>query len=341
MNLKHYSDEVLDQKTILSVKTETNSTLSVLHHLREIERRRLFSKLKYKSLHDYAERHLGYPYDQACRRIAAMWLIQEIPEAEEKIANGSLNLTNIGYAQAAFKAEAKSEAPLTKEEKLIFLERIENKSTRLAQKIVAEEFGTQVLIRETVKPVTKEISMLSIPVNDGLLAKIEKAKGLLAHSHAGISTADLLDQALEVLIQKIEKQKQSIVAAPRLLTELEFQKDLSATKSDHLNNSAGPTSSKNRKNLEETVSSTSPKSRYISAANNREIWCRDKQECSNCGSTYALERDHQIPFAKGGGTDCSNLRILCRPCNQRAAIESYGFQKMEKYLNSPSNAYSH
>src|SRR3954471_12737138 len=115
MKLQHMSDEELDRETVLSVKIETESTLKVLHYLREVERRRLFSKLKYQSLLEYAEKHLGYPYDQAWRRIQAMRLIKELPEVESKIADGTLNLTNIGYAQAAFKAEAKSETPLCKE----------------------------------------------------------------------------------------------------------------------------------------------------------------------------------------------------------------------------------
>lgn len=98
MNLQNLSDEKLDQQTLESVKAETKSTLRVLHHLREVDKRRLFSKLKFKSLVDYAENRLGYPYDQAWRRIEAMRLLKEMPEIEEKIADGTLNLTNIGYS---------------------------------------------------------------------------------------------------------------------------------------------------------------------------------------------------------------------------------------------------
>jgi len=96
MNLQHLSDESLDQQTFESVKAETESTLRVLHHLREVDKRRLFSKLQFRSLLDYAENRLGYPYDQAWRRIEAMRLLREMPEIETKIADGTLNLTNIG-----------------------------------------------------------------------------------------------------------------------------------------------------------------------------------------------------------------------------------------------------
>ncbi len=212
MNLQHLSDEKLDQQTFDSVKTETESTLRVLHHLREVEKRRLFSKLKFKSLVEYAEKRLGYPYDQAWRRIQAMRLLREMPEIESKIADGTLNLTNIGYAQAAFRAEAKKETPLCKEEKLEFLSQIENQSTRATQKLVAEQFGTEVLIRETVKPVSATILMLSIPVKDQFLEKIDELKGLLAHSHARSTTAELLEYAVDVALEKLVAKK---FAAPR------------------------------------------------------------------------------------------------------------------------------
>lgn len=217
MNLQHLSDERLDQQTYDAVITETSSTLRVLHHLREVDKRRLFSKLKYKSLLDYAEKRLGYPYDQAWRRIEAMRLIKEMPEIENKIADGTLNLTNIGYAQAAFKSEAKKETPLCRDQKLDFLSQIENKSTRATQKLVAEQFGSDTLIRETVKPVSASLSMLSVPVKDDFLEKLEELKGLLAHSQPGATTAELLDFAVrnaieKLLVQKFGKQKAS---APR------------------------------------------------------------------------------------------------------------------------------
>jgi hypothetical protein len=63
----------------------------------------------------------------------------------------------------------------------------------------------------------------------------------------------------------------------------------------------------------------------------REVFRRD-QACTQCGSTYALETDQRHPLGTGGLTTLENLRLLCRSCNQRAAIEVYGIEKMETYL---------
>jgi hypothetical protein len=329
MNLHHLSDELLDQEMVRSVKDETGSTLKVLHHLREVERRRLFSKLKYPSLLAYAETHLNYPYDQAWRRIQAMRLLKDMPEIESKIASGKLNLTNIGYAQAAFKAEAKKATPLLKEEKLEFLNQIESQSTRATQKLVAEKFGSDVLIRETVKPVSKTVSMLNLPVTDELLDKIERLKRKFSHSHPLMTTAELINYACDIVSEKLEK-----VSAPRKRQE-------QASPQNHNNQLVNATESEGL--LEPTAVAASQvitaASRYIPVAEKRAILIRDNAQCTNCGSTYQLELDHKIPFAKRGSSTKENLRLLCRSCNQRAAIETYGINKMSQYLSEPVQRY--
>ena len=105
MNLKHLTDTQLLSDTKAVRQCERDTLTKMLHHLREVERRRLFATLKYKSLHAYAIGELGYSGDEAGRRIAALRLLKELPEIEEKIENGSLNLTNLGLAQTLFNKE--------------------------------------------------------------------------------------------------------------------------------------------------------------------------------------------------------------------------------------------
>lgn len=52
------------------VQQERELLIEILRHLREIERRRLFSALGFKSLFDYAVKRLKYSEDQAGRRIS-------------------------------------------------------------------------------------------------------------------------------------------------------------------------------------------------------------------------------------------------------------------------------
>ena len=62
------------------------------------------------------------------------------------------------------------------------------------------------------------------------------------------------------------------------------------------------------------------RSRYIPAPVRRDVWRRDQGCCSyvdresgrRCGSRYRLEIDHIVPFALGGATELSNLRLHCK-----------------------------
>lgn len=63
-----------------------------------------------------------------------------------------------------------------------------------------------------------------------------------------------------------------------------------------------------------------------------QVWKRAGSKCENCGSRYALQVDHRVPKAWGGSDEMSNLRLLCRSCNQRAAIELFGLPFMRKFL---------
>ncbi|MBX9766475.1 MAG: hypothetical protein K2X47_04310, partial [Bdellovibrionales bacterium] len=67
MYLKSLKDEVLLANIKKLVAQEREILTSVLHHLREVERRRLFSSLGFSSLYSYAVGALGYSEDQAYR----------------------------------------------------------------------------------------------------------------------------------------------------------------------------------------------------------------------------------------------------------------------------------
>jgi 5-methylcytosine-specific restriction endonuclease McrA len=55
---------------------------------------------------------------------------------------------------------------------------------------------------------------------------------------------------------------------------------------------------------------------------NHKLFRRDKNICGYCGDSFSdqeLEREHILPFSRGGRDSWMNVVSSCRPCNQRKA----------------------
>ena len=125
MNLKNMSDEMVLQSSKKARQAECEALTSILHHLRENERRKLYSKLNYPSLFEYAVKELKYSEAQTMRRISAMRVMKEMPEVEKKIESGEHSLTNVNLAHSLFSKERKEGRPLDVDQKSEILHRLE------------------------------------------------------------------------------------------------------------------------------------------------------------------------------------------------------------------------
>jgi 5-methylcytosine-specific restriction endonuclease McrA len=84
---------------------------------------------------------------------------------------------------------------------------------------------------------------------------------------------------------------------------------------------------------------TTTRSRHIPQATRDRVWIRDGGRCAyvgsngkRCGSTHNLHFDHHpIPFARGGPSTPSNLRLLCARHNRLAAEKAFGNGHMKQY----------
>jgi hypothetical protein len=295
MNLKSLDDQSLLTRTEKLVREERELLTNVLHHLREINQRRLFSALGYKSLFDFTVRRLGYPEDQAYRRIAAMKLLQELPEIEEKISQGEISLTHIGLAQSLFKQEKKTQQKeMTHQEKLSVFEQISGKPVRQAERITFSLSSAPEIQRvDRIVSVSENRVELKLMASAELRSKIERLKGWLAHTDPHLSLGELFNKLCDLGLQEWDPSK---TAAPR----------------------------KRRVTRSQVTSQARIRS---------EVFLKAQNKCENCGSSYALEVDHIQPKALGGGNFAENLRLLCRSCNQRSAIDKFGQRKMEVFIN--------
>ncbi len=199
MNLQHLTDKTLLQDTKKLATSEREITVKVLHHLREIDRRKLFSDLGYTSLYDYCVRELRYTEAAAHRRIAASRLLTELPSIEKKIENGSLNLTNLANLTQFFREENIVET----EKKENTLKKIEGLSTRECELRLIELSMKSPGIKKEAIWVTEEVILQ--------LKEYRNLKG------SNESLAEIVAETVTCALGELQKSKFKLVDHPRAL----------------------------------------------------------------------------------------------------------------------------
>jgi hypothetical protein len=331
MNLNSISNSELLSRTENLVRQEREILTSVLHHLQEVNRRRLFSYYGFKSLFEFAVLKLGYSNDAAYRRIAAMKLMSEIPEVESKINSGEITLTHLSMAQTLFRQEKKNNSAFNHEQKRDVLKKMAHTTTREAEKItIALSSSPTIFKTDKVKTITEDKIEISFTTDESVQKKIEKLKGYLAYKHPGITIGELFVKLCDLGLSEWDPSKPLKKKSAKFGAPQKTKSDVVAGSS----NAADP--------LEKQSKITTPaeapipeesKIQYHSQAQIRRfVFRRANNSCENCQSTFALEVDHIIPKSKGGSSNTENLRLLCKSCNQRAAIAKIGIKTMEKYI---------
>ncbi len=313
-NIKKLSDSELLGRTQELVARERKLSTEILHHLMEVERRRLYALRGFSSLFEYCVKNLGYSESAAQRRISSMRLLREIPEVEEKIQSGHLSLSVLSQAQSFFRNEAKvQERPLAVEAKKEVLLKLEHKSTREAQReFLLRSSNPQFDYKEErIRPITPTHSEIKFVADEEMLNDIEKLKALLSHAHPNMSLTELMRMLLDLGLKRYNPQRQvSRKSASKLEEKVNAE-------SASLPAPAGRTS--------------------IPAHIKRAVWQRDKGKCTFrdpltkrcCESQKFLQIDHVHPLALGGDNELENLRLLCFEHNQLHARQLFGARKME------------
>lgn len=209
MNLNHLNDAELLSQTQQLVQNERQLLTQILHHLKEVEKRKLFADLGYRSLFEYAVKELKYSEGQAGRRIQAIRMIKELPEVEEKIADGRLSLSNLSQAQSYFHESMKA-APdkrLKTSEKLQVLESLENKSAREGQKILIKLHPQVALPKERERPLTESHTEVRFVMTEDIKVRLEELRALLGSKGATMSLAELISYMAQVSIYDLRIKK--------------------------------------------------------------------------------------------------------------------------------------
>jgi hypothetical protein len=154
------------------------------------------------------------------------------------------------------------------------------------------------LPRDAAEPLDADLRRLHVTVSKRLLEKIDRARGGLSHALPGATIEQVLEVALDLLLEQQARAK-ALVKRPRG----------SAT----------------------AAAATAPGRPHVPAAVEREVRRRDDDRCQFpldqgevCGSTFQVQLDHVVPLALGGETSVGNLRCACAFHNRLAARRSLG-----------------
>src|SRR5262245_10515291 len=319
------SDRELLDNAVRAAADERNSIVRLLTFLSEIEVRKLHLSEGCPSLFIYCTRILRFSEHEAYHRIEAARTMREYPEIAERLREGALTLTAVTLLRPHLNrhnADALVTAALYKTRREIELQMARLASKSDAEPIVrrlpavaraavpraplvdmsaAVDVPTSRLPPPAPRPFSRPLSsdryLLRVTLSAGAHARLQRARDLLRHSIPSGDPGEIVERALTLLVEDLERQR---------IGSLRGRRERKA------------------------VSPPSVHSRYIPARIRREVWTRDEGRCAfvgrggRCRETGFLEFHHVKAFALGGRTSTENLELRCRAHNQYEGALLFG-----------------
>ena len=152
--LKGISDRALLSGIKKLSKTERETVLSILVHLVEIDRRRLYVPLGFSSLYEFCREHLGYSESTAGRRVCVARMIRDYPQCYRALASGRVSMSNLDKISKIINSDNAD----------ALLGQIEGKSARDVKLLVSSRRPSSA-IRDSITPVHVK-RVLEIPQSD-------------------------------------------------------------------------------------------------------------------------------------------------------------------------------
>ncbi len=291
----------------------------LLAHLVEVEERRLHLEAACPSLFQFCVQKLGMSEDEACRRIHAARLVRRFPDLLVRIERGDLTLSTTALLQGALSEATYEElvaaaAGKTKAEvEALLAKRFPRPDVPAAITTIPMEPAIPTVDGARpgapaagdgpqLVPLSETRHKVQFTASDELREKLERAQDLMRHANARGDLAVVVERAMDLLLEKLEKERLGKISRPRT----------SAAESD---------------------------AESVSRAARRAVFERDGARCTftdadghRCPATTWLELDHVVARARGGTSEPGNLRVRCRAHNQLHAEQTFGREHVERKI---------
>ena len=271
-SFRRLSDDALLAEVQLLVQRERTATTVLVASLAEVDGRSLYLGLGYPSLYRYCLAELHLSERSAYARIHAARAVRRFPIALKYLEDGSLTLTNLTVL-----------APhLTTRNHRKLLKAAHYKTRHEVERQVA-----------ALNPDAPDLVTLRVRVPRATYDKLRRAQDLLRHAMPESDLADVLERAVTLLVNDLERTKLAQVQRPR-----REQKVVAG-------------------------------GRRPTAAVRREVLERDGGQCTfvgthgRCPETTFLEFHHVNPFAAGGPRTADNIQLRCAAHNRYEAKQAF------------------
>lgn len=194
-------------------------------------------------------------------------------------------------------------------------------------------------VQERKIVINEDLTRLHVSLDKEASANLERLREILSHKFPKAKSADLIAYALQFVLNDLDPLRKIQNAAtptggqPSINNVAGRLTQPPQGKSPPITSAAEAVRVKTRPSVNTRRAGRISKGRrekLIRKAGGRCTF-RDPVSGKVCGSRFQLEIDHIQPRALGGSNDPSNLRVLCRQHNQRAARKIFGASRMAKH----------
>ena len=336
INISGLSNDQLIAETKNAAADERKSTAHLIALLAEFDARKLYLGQGCPSLFAYCTDILHLSEHAAYHRIEAARAAREFVVILDRLASGELTLTAVGLLRShltqancvvlldAARHQPKRDVerlvaslapkadlpPLVRRVPVVKPLRISGTATppdvpRQAVAHLAPEAKSESDVCQS-PPFADDRYLLRLTITGSTRAKLARARELLRHVIPNGDESAIVDRALTLLVEHLERSKLAATSRPR-----------------------------------PSRSVTETTTRYIPAAVRRVVWARDAGRCTfigaegRCRETGRLEFHHLTPYARGGRTDVANLTLRCRAHNAFEGRLEFGEWRSARELPRP------
>ncbi|HLG54749.1 MAG TPA: HNH endonuclease signature motif containing protein [Vicinamibacterales bacterium] len=324
--------DLSDRDLLAAVKRlaeeECRATRSLIASLVELDARRLYLGEGCSSLFTYCTQILHLSEHAAYGRITAARAARRFPEILEQLTSGSITLTTVVLLAPHLTPEnhrdlLASARHTSKRDVECLIARLRpqppvpSSVRKLPSSTPRQPAVSESPVRESessvaaaspsplpppqpmprpalVQALAPERYKIQITVGVETIQKLRRAQDLLRHPIPTGDPAAIVDRALTLLVEHLERTK------------------LSATGHPHARQASVV------------------RSRHIPAAVRRAVWARDEGRCAfvgangRCTERGFLEFHHIVPYAAGGEATVETIALRCRAHNQYEAEQDFG-----------------